>query len=253
MGVDQKLAQKNGQKAYAKIEIVELNVPHSIEYTGDETNEIVLDCNYDTEGETLEELEVIWYHNGVTNPIYQWIPFSNRSGDARGWFRSHLDLEYNVSDDKRTMYRALKLTNITTDLTGNYTCRVSSLKDEDDETKQLIVYSRPQSGIHMSLDEEEEQVVCSVEGVYPVPDLEIYIAGENDSRIDLEEHIEVEIDDVGFFNVTATHIFENLTILKELNSPVTFVCRLSIPGTNYNETETKDYYTGIYPCLIPYY
>ncbi|KAJ8972493.1 hypothetical protein NQ317_012848, partial [Molorchus minor] len=227
---------------YARIEIEELIVPESIQYTDDDSSETILDCNYIIEEEDINELEVKWYHNSDT-PIYEWIPSTNKSGEARGAFKSHVDLTYKITEDKSTMYRALKLRNITTDLTGNYTCKVSGFGGEDLKMKQMVVYSPAKSGVELMVTEANE-IICSVEGIFPKPDMEIFITGNNATRIDLDTITELDTDEFGFYNITKHALFENLTELNDFN-PVIFVCRVDIPGTNYSLVDFIKHYTEV--------
>lgn len=56
----------------------------------------------------------------------------------------------------------------------------------------------------------------------------------------MSEEVEMFVDEDGFFNVTGKHYFNNLT-LPELTI---FVCNLSIPGTDYVWTHTREYRQG---------
>lgn len=123
---------------FASINITELELPESIELGT--VDEVVLDCIYDADNE--ESLEVKWFFNGDVEQVYQWIPESKKHGYGMGRLRDTLDLAYNASLDPNTMYRALKIRNITLDLSGNYTCKVSSFNTEDTKTKQLIIYCK---------------------------------------------------------------------------------------------------------------
>lgn len=117
---------------------MQLKGPDSVEYGS--TEEVILDCDFEAVDE--KDLEIKWYYNGDRQVIYQWVPESKRSGYALGLFKDHIDVSYVATNDSNTMYRALKIYNVTTDLTGNYTCKVSSFLSEVSETKQLIVYSK---------------------------------------------------------------------------------------------------------------
>lgn len=123
----------------ASINITELDVPDSIELGT--TDEIILDCNYEADNDE-ESLEIKWFFNGDVEQVYQWIPESKKHGFGMGVLKDKLDLSYNVSNDPNTMYRALKIQNISHDLSGNYTCKVSSFNNEDTETKQLVIYCK---------------------------------------------------------------------------------------------------------------
>ena len=59
---------------------------------------------------------------------------------ALGVLRGRLDLSHVVSDDPYSRHRALAIRRPTTDLSGDYTCLVSSFQAEDKRKKTLVVY-----------------------------------------------------------------------------------------------------------------
>ncbi|KAJ8922099.1 hypothetical protein NQ315_004031 [Exocentrus adspersus] len=226
----------------ALINITELKGPDSIEYGS--TEEIILDCNFEAEKE--RDLEVKWFYNGDTEVVYQWVPDSHKPGYAMGRLKGRIDLDYSATNDSNTRYRALKIFNVTTDLTGNYTCKVSSFDSEDSETKQLIIYTPARSGLDLVLLEEDQTVICTVYGVFPKPELKLYLTGENDTKLDVDEitvnntQAYQEDPDNGSYNVTIVHYFPNLTSFSD---NIDIVCELTIPGTDYFLSKSVTYHT----------
>ena len=57
-------------------------------------------------------------------------------------FARHLDLDYAVSDtrDRFKRHRALLLRRPTLDLSGSYTCKVSTFTDEEVKRKSMTIY-----------------------------------------------------------------------------------------------------------------
>ena len=55
-------------------------------------------------------------------------------------FSRHVNLRYLASDDPYKMHRALFLKDIGTELSGRYSCRVSSIHGEDYRSTQMIIY-----------------------------------------------------------------------------------------------------------------
>lgn len=101
---------------------------------------VVLDCDYVVSNES--GLEIKWFYvgeNDTLQQIYQWIPDMD-SRKSIGYFADRIDLKYKVGDDKYGMFRALRIRNVTHDLTGNYTCKVSSYDNESSVTKRLTIY-----------------------------------------------------------------------------------------------------------------
>ncbi|KAG5893657.1 hypothetical protein JTB14_028811 [Gonioctena quinquepunctata] len=218
--------------ASATLKINELNVPNSIEFGS--TDEIIMDCDFEAVNET--DLVLTWFFNGDIEQIYQWIP-GTAQGYAMGRLKHRLDLTYSVSNDSNTRYRALRITNITQDLTGNYTCKVSSFNREDSKTEQLIIYSPAKTPLEVILFEKESFVICTTSGIFPEPEVDFYIQKQNGTQQDINEDIDFDMDGEGYFNVTAKHTFDNYT----LNGPTKFVCNVSIAGTDYYISKTFDY------------
>ena len=75
------------------------------------------------------------------NPIYQWVP-PNLPQIISPLFRDHLVPGFSISDDPLTRHRALNIGNVTTDLSGLYSCRVSSNKGDSFKSKQLTVFCK---------------------------------------------------------------------------------------------------------------
>lgn len=117
------------------LKINKLEGPNSIEIGS--KDDLVLDCIYEVENE--DGLEIKWFYDD--QQIYQWIPrLSNPRG--LGKLSSHIDLKYKATDKEDDMYRALRIKNLTLDLSGNYTCKVSSYYNEQTKTRKLIIYGK---------------------------------------------------------------------------------------------------------------
>ena len=82
-----------------------------------------------------------WYLNSRTVPIYQWIPPSHPQG--LGAMRGRIDLDYQISSDPYTRHRALYIYNPTIEMSGEYTCKVSTLENEVSVTSCMVVYTPP--------------------------------------------------------------------------------------------------------------
>lgn len=123
------------------IEIRALNMPERIENGTHES--IVLDCIYSLD-ESRDNLKLVvkWFFKDDPVPIYQWIPELNkRTYSPR--FANKINTNFSIPHGTQfTKFRALNLVNITTDLSGTYSCYVSSLTSQDSKTKDLIVYGK---------------------------------------------------------------------------------------------------------------
>jgi hypothetical protein len=107
----------------------------------------VLDCDYalnDDDYATNEKkpgaLVVKWFFNNDPDPVYQWI--HSKKPQGLGVLNGKLNLEYRISDDNATMYRALQIINPTTELSGEYKCTVSNFNDERSQTRKMIIYGK---------------------------------------------------------------------------------------------------------------
>ncbi|CAH1980846.1 unnamed protein product [Acanthoscelides obtectus] len=121
--------------ANAVVKVLDLDVPESVEIGS--TDEIVMVCNFVASKDEAAEMK--WFYNGNIEQIYQWIPDSDKPPGAIGRFKERLDVEHS-SPDPRAKYNTLKIKDVSYDLSGNYTCKISGIKSEDSQTKQLVVY-----------------------------------------------------------------------------------------------------------------
>lgn len=118
----------------AALKIKSIRVPE-IELL-DENKSVILDCDFDAGNDT--DLVVKWFHED--NLIYQWI--MNHDPQEVGSFKGKLDLAYKATDDKISMYRALKIKHLSLDLAGEYKCVVFSYMSEDSMSKKMIIVSK---------------------------------------------------------------------------------------------------------------
>lgn len=102
-----------------------------------DTDYVVLDCEYDLENTTSNGLVIKWFTNN-NELAYQWI--YGRQPLAGEVVREYIDLTYKASDDPYTEYRAMKLNKPTIDLTGHYTCVISTFEDEQMANASMVVY-----------------------------------------------------------------------------------------------------------------
>lgn len=105
---------------------------------------VTLDCVYSYDPGDVK-LVVRWFHNDSPEPIYQWIPEPDRRyvGEL---IRPYFDMNFTVSNDRFSKYRALRFNlkrNTLTHpvaLSGNYSCVISSIANQDSRQSQMIVY-----------------------------------------------------------------------------------------------------------------
>ncbi|XP_050313707.1 uncharacterized protein LOC126748475 isoform X2 [Anthonomus grandis grandis] len=226
----------------ATLTINEISGPDYIEVGSQD--ELVLDCDFTAENE--EDVVLKWFFNGLEQQIYQWIP-QDPHAYALGVLKPMIDNSFKISNDPRTMLRALKFKEVTPELTGNYTCKVESTDSEQVMTKQVIIYS-PATSFDMFLmggDDEfpgDEIIFCDAKNILPKPEFNLYVSGVNGS---LEEPEMFEVtkrvspNDDGVYNMSITLAF-NASYLDV--GTTRFVCQLDIPGTNYSEVKSVEYF-----------
>lgn len=119
------------------VKIQELKVPE----VAKQGNAVILDCDYSLE-DSLDQsgLVVKWFFNDQPIPVYQWIPGSQKGPIGLGVLKDKLNLNYKASTDEKTMHRALHIPKPSVDLSGEYTCVVSTFRTEDKQTKRMVVF-----------------------------------------------------------------------------------------------------------------
>ena len=122
------------------MKIRELSVPSVVEL-GSEN--ILLDCDFDYNDTERIQLDIKWYFEDEPTPFYQWVPEQMARPQIIGEkFRKHVDLDYVVHSDSHKKHRALLLKRPTTELSGAYTCKVSTFVSEDVRREKMIVYCK---------------------------------------------------------------------------------------------------------------
>ncbi|KAL3275297.1 hypothetical protein HHI36_020064 [Cryptolaemus montrouzieri] len=219
-------------QAFGVLRIKEVNIPTSVK--SGEVNEIVLDCDFIADNET--GIVVKWFYNGDKDQIYQWIAGSNGTGSPMGSLKDYIDASYKASNENISMYRALKLVNVTHKLTGSYSCKVTGDTDEIVQTKYLTIFVPPSEGLNLTVVRDDLSAICSVYGVFPEPKISLYLQKQNHTNTTSQDRIEEEVSqDESFFNKTTILSFSNDTT----STPSHFVCEMSIPGTEYGITEKR--------------
>ncbi|GBN18708.1 hypothetical protein AVEN_150847-1 [Araneus ventricosus] len=126
------------------VEIRRLSVPRWVE-NGTEKS-VTLDCEY-VYNENDIRLVVKWFFEENLEPVYQWIPelgVRHTSGILHG----RLDLNYTVNTvDAYSRYRALKISEPSTELSGKYTCLVTSLAGQDSRAQLMTVFGKLRSTV----------------------------------------------------------------------------------------------------------
>ncbi|KAH7636533.1 hypothetical protein HUG17_10503 [Dermatophagoides farinae] len=116
------------------------------------SNSIIMDCDYQYDTEEDIKLVVRWFYNDFPEPIYQWIPESDNNRYVGQSIRKYFDMNFQIGDDRFTKYRAIRLMPPPSsstlpfglELSGNYTCVISSIMSQDSRQGQLVFYVPPE-------------------------------------------------------------------------------------------------------------
>ncbi|XP_029659295.1 uncharacterized protein LOC115233152 isoform X1 [Formica exsecta] len=216
--------------------IKSINVPSAIK-VGD-VNHVILDCDYALENTSSQGLVVKWFFN-VDQVVYQWIHGRNPLADEPA--AKYIDLTYKASDDPFTEYRAMKLDKPGIDLTGDYTCVISTFEDEKAANASMVIYSTEEKfdfgHQRKSIDDKDGlEATCKAEGVYPQPILDISVKDIPDKQT-LKPTVTLRED--GLYN-----ILSRVDLLdEELPEAAELRCTLDIPRANYSVSRKTIYYS----------
>ncbi|XP_072388428.1 uncharacterized protein [Diabrotica undecimpunctata] len=187
----------------------------------DTNRPVVLDCDY-----TLDvddgALVVKWYFNDG-NLVYQWI--SGHPPTAIGILKGRLNINYKADPaDPNKYHRALSIPNPTSELSGNYTCGVSTFKSEDVRSKQMIVLTQPQyfEIKEKRLGPRKFEISCEVKGVFPRPTLSLKLGDRDLTGLKIEV-----IPNQYIYDAQVTTVFYAKEDITEIE------CLVMVPEANY--------------------
>jgi len=200
------------------VKIRQLTVPSTVE-AGSEN--ILLDCDFDYDADERVQLDIKWYFNNEPSPFYTWVPEKMSRPQIIGErFRNHVDLDHVVQhvSDSHKKHRALLLKRPTTELSGLYTCKVSTFVSED--------------------------VSCSAKNIFPQPRIKLTwgLFEFDDSEAIVEESI--DSNSQSGYDIVVHRLVDH----SDLPPETVFGCVLTIPGTSYEIREESIYrhYSGRY-------
>lgn len=213
------------------VKINKLQVPSVTEHGAP----VTLDCDFTLEA-TDEGLVVKWLFTKNNSLVYQWIPGPKSKPQDLGILRGRLNLDYKSGVDANSIHRALHILQPGPDLSGEYTCVVSTFQSEDKQTKSMLVFvpERHLTLRRVASDIGLMRVQCHAEGVFPIPDMIL----RSQQRTIPDSSVKTEIRDrSSIYDVTAT------VLLEALPDSETFSCELRIAQANY----TRHKETVIFP------
>lgn len=209
------------------VKINKLQVPEVIKHGA----AVVLDCDFTLE-ETDDDLVVKWFFTNQSL-VYQWIAASKSKPQVLGVLRDRLNLSHHSNAD--SVHRTLHILNAGPDMSGDYTCSVSTMQSEDIRTKSMLVFVPEKSLVlrRLSDDKGYMRVQCTAEGVFPRP---VMTLSSQDREI-----VEAEVT-----SRQRGHLYEisATATLEALKAPEVFSCELKIPQANYTVRRETVIYPG---------
>nr|XP_037279136.1 uncharacterized protein LOC119172208 [Rhipicephalus microplus] len=231
------------------VQIVRLSVPTWVE-NGTEDS-VLLDCEYAYTERDDSQLVVKWFLNDDPKPIYQWIPeLETRHVSQR--LKGRLNTDFTVTANHFTKFRALNLLRPTTELSGRYSCHVTSHSSQDQKSQLMTVYARPKHFVFnysRAAEESATTFVCEATGAFPLPTLSLYQLDEGSSASLPRRHALAPTQ-----RVTPR---QDGSYVTRVSSQVPdeqfsrsgrhlFVCLLSIPGTDFKKQRLIEFYPEYY-------
>ncbi|XP_077562283.1 uncharacterized protein LOC144178372 [Haemaphysalis longicornis] len=233
------------------VQIVRLSVPTWVE-NGTEDS-VLLDCEYVYTERDDSQLVVKWFLNDDPKPIYQWIPeLESRHVSQR--LKGRLNTDFTVTGNHFTKFRALNLLRPTTELSGRYSCHVTSHSSQDQRSQLMTVYARPKHFVFnfsRSAEESATTFVCEATGAFPLPTLTVFRLDEEPSSpssaprrhaLAPTQRVTPRQDGSYVTRVTSRVPDEDFSRAgRHL-----FVCLLSIPGTDFKKQRLIEFYPEYY-------
>jgi len=222
------------------VKIRQLTVPSTVE-AGSEN--ILLDCDFDYDADERVQLDIKWYFNNEPSPFYTWVPEKMSRPQIIGErFRNHVDLDHVVQhvSDSHKKHRALLLKRPTTELSGIYTCKVSTFVSEDVRRKKMTVYS-PATKVTFQQEQlptgHQVNVSCSAKNIFPQPRIKLTwgLFEFDDSEAIVEESI--DSNSQSGYDIVVHRLVDH----SDLPPETVFGCVLTIPGTSYEIREESIY------------
>ncbi|CAL4122517.1 unnamed protein product, partial [Meganyctiphanes norvegica] len=216
------------------VSIVELSVPDVIQMN---SSDVVLDCDYTiTEWEQMG-LVLKWYVDGV-QLVYQWIP--PRAPQSLGILKGRIDTSYTAADDPWNKHRAILIQNPTPELSGRYSCAVSTFEEEDTRSADMLIWAPPTkvSLFYWRPSEHLVNISCKAFSVAPAPHFRLYTRDLNGTRYEVEIRGSPKYRQGALWDTMAW----GLIVWEDTQPNSEIGCDLTIPGTTHTENRLKVYH-----------
>ncbi|XP_075591308.1 uncharacterized protein LOC124491470 [Dermatophagoides farinae] len=236
------------------VKIIQSSIPRMIDARNNTI--LTLDCSYSYDSGDVK-LVIRWFHNDSPEPIYQWIPESNIRYVGQ-LIRPYFDMNFTINDDQYSKYRALRLNIISLrqeqsmivvplSLSGNYSCVISSIANQDSRQSQMIIYVPPSLFQFHFVESSADQFAleCLVQDVYPEPRM-IFIQQKNYSELSSPSSINVTTIN-NCQNEIVNHHHHHCLYSAWFRRPIDTIlmagtiyeCRIQLYGTLYVRKKTN--------------
>ena len=112
---------------------------------GELSKPILFDCDYEFSRSEDSHLAVKWFKNKELEPFYQWLPELQVRHFA-DWIKPLINDTFAIEpNEPLKRYRSLAIKRLSFNLTGSYSCLVSSLASQDMREAPLVVYAPPRA------------------------------------------------------------------------------------------------------------
>lgn len=228
------------------VQITRLSVPSAV--LNGSVGSLTLDCHFKLDpgdqlnnplqpnqsGPVVSGLVVKWFLNDRPEPVYQWTP--GYRPQAFGPLKGRVDLGHATSEDSLQKYRAIRLCRPGVELSGSYTCRVTTWSDVAVATKRMTIYAPVK---HMKLWSSEPhhhvtQLTCEAVGAFPEPRISFIVQDSQMSRFELDAlHVTRTARASGGYSVMARRSVDDRSLPRQC----LIFCHLVLPGTDYSASE----------------
>ncbi|RWS16486.1 uncharacterized protein B4U79_02322 [Dinothrombium tinctorium] len=252
------------------IKIIELSGPHSV-ING--TENVTLTCEYSYDEKADSGYVIKWLvlcdqlFNNDPAHISQWIQKEQSEPKCTDGYRLCPLITVNNAFDE-TPASSITLIKATTSLNGKYTCSLASLNGFSSSSHNLTIYgnyfcinanlitvnqclflasptTEPAKEFSFQALRENNQIDCTAVGLFPMPTIELYQTppktesktGKKE-RINLSDSAKVEYtqSESGQYTVKISYYVNDTSLDEKLATH--FECVISIPGTNYTESDS---------------
>ncbi|XP_066939244.1 uncharacterized protein [Macrobrachium rosenbergii] len=215
------------------VSIVNLSVPNVVEA---DTEPILLDCEYRVEEWESSGLVVKWYLDAV-HLVYQWIP--PIQPQALGVLSGLVNTSYRASKEPWEAFRALYIPHPQPELSGRYSCVVSTFEDEDMRSADLLVWAAARD-VELKFWRPSEHLVnitCLAAAAAPEPSFALFTQNPNGTRYDLQLRGERKTNDSGLWWAEVW----GLIAYDSTPEDTQIGCTITLPNTTYTTSLTKPY------------